>query len=1015
MGDPPLPLIRSLTGAPQPQPTGNDANPPAGGAGTGTGAPASGDRYEWRTLGTSYFSGGDFLGALGGLFTDGVRIRSVETEVQELETRARTATGPALGETMDRLTRLRQVLNSLHTLDRLDIHRSDFNALRRTAVDRLLAGTERPPRETEYQAGLGMLRDLQRYQTLEARREQFVAQVEALYPQPHDDRILFRLDYSGLRDADLDAWNDPSVASLNNLRVIQTYRTLANSSDPNDRRIAGVVRDLFERLRNHTGAFAAGGGGPATLEALNAASTELEGVFRNPDLQAFFQRIGSAERDAMLANEGSRVRLNTTESLAMMQQYPGLMTALSRYDVLVGATRPLEEQQSMLADSSRVLIRRGEQYLRFLRAQPAGADRDRDIASIESGLGELRGIEGSLNTSGLTRDNLSALAARMAPVARTFQPFEERNLRDALTRMIRQVEQLPSSENNIQPIRDALAAITDTVPATPADRLAAFRRVGSMIDQATTVRLIDARLSILQQQLDSVGTHHTVVQIGLGMDDSPNAGETFMDYREAAGESEARFTRMIGEYRRIRGLVTSTNAADAARGRRELQQLEGAAMQGTLANEAEFAQTMNMITIGAGIILVAALTAEFGGLALAAGAESLFATTTLSVATQEFLVGAIYYSSMTVIFTGVSRGLNERAFGPQANQHGFFTDLLINAVMFGVVGGAMRGVGRAINGYVERLAVANLERAGGLVLAREGGETMSRFAMDTASRAAVEQEMARIMDTFAARLGTGAATLSTEYVMFNLFELSRTAVELRLRGDSDPVGHAAAAVLSPKGQARIAAFLVAMRALNSVAEPFAAPIRDRLGNILGEGLLNARMRELERNVADLSREWSEGRITDPLEMMTRSRALLEQRQRILMEANARETMPSEDLSREFAANERALQQLDRVVDFLRGVDRVFGEGNAFGVADFSGDGSVFTYRPGQAQRIVDALNGLPGGVDRANVRAHPNGMIEVPFLASPFIPEARTVFLIPANTAGRRPSGSAIVVRPAAP
>lgn len=1015
MGDPPLPLVRSLTGGPSPQPAGEGGTPVLPGTGPQPGMSGTGDRYEWRTLGTSYFSGGDLLGGLGALFSDGARIRSLETEISELEARSRTATGPALGETIDRLTRVRQALNALHTLDGLDIHRRDFDALRRTAVDRLLAGVENPPRESEYQSGLALLRDLQRYQSLETRRERFVSQVEALYPQPHDERILFRLDYSDVRDADLDAWNYPNAASLNNLRVIQTYRTLAHSSNPDDRRMAEAVRGLFDSLRNHTGAFAPAGEGTATVESLNAASSELETLFQNRDIQTFFQRVGTAERDAMLANEGSRTRLNATESLAMVQQYPGLITALSRYDVLVGATRPVDDQTRMLSDSSRTLIRRGEQYLAYLRNLPAGGDRDRDIAGVEAGLGELRGIEGSLSASGLTRENLSALAAHMAPVARSFQPFEERNLRDALVRMIRQVEQLPSSENNITPIREALAAITDTAPSSPADRLAAYRRVAGMIDQAATVRLIDARISILQQQLDSVGTHHTVTQIGLGMDDSPNSGEFYMEYREAAADSEARFSRMIGEYRRLRGLVTSSNTDDATRGRRELQQLEGAAIQSTLRDEAEFAQTANMFTIGAGIILVAALTAEFGGLALAAGAESLFATTTLAVGTQEFLVGAIYYTSMTVIFTGVSRGLNEAAFGPQANQHGFFTDLMINAAMFGVVGGAMRGVGRAINGYVERLAVANLERTGGLVLAREGGETMSRFAMDTASRAAVEQEMARIMDTFTARLGTGAATLGTEYVMFNLFELSRTAVELRLRGDSDPIGHAAAAVLSPRGQARIGAFLIAMRALNTVAEPFAAPIRDRLSGLLGEGLLNARMRELERNVADLSRDWSEGRITDPLEMVTRSRALLEQRQRILMEAGARETMPSDDLRREFAANERALQQLDRMVDFLRGVDRVFGEGNAFGVADFSGDGTTFTYRPGQAQDIVNALRALPGGVDRANVTIHPNGMIEVPFLASPFLPEPRTVFLIPANAAGRRPAGAAIVVRPSTP
>lgn len=949
-----MPIHRPLAPVPTEPATTPVNTTPHLGAGEG---PRATDRFDAANPQTR-FADPNLSGGVLPLPGGNHRIRSLEMEIQGLEEQARTVHGAALSGTMERLSQLRQALASL-----------------------------------------------QRHEALTARRDRLVAQIAGLYPQPHDDLVLFRLDYSHLNGREPDPWRYPSRESIENLHVVRTYRALSASSNPEDRRIAATVRGLFEDMRNHRGVFRTNGADPQTTETAEAASREFEAVLNHPHLQAFLQRVAAAERQALTSNEGARTRLAATESLQAFRQFPGLVNALVHYDALVGATRTPADQRTLLLDTSRFLIRRAEAYLATIP--------EREREPIRTALAGLRDLESSLDRmqgATLTREALSSAAGRMKDIVQSFLPLEERTLRGAFSRMLGQLERLPSPEDNIRPIRRALGAV-ETLPS-PTDRLAAYQRIAQMIDAASVVRLVDARIHVLRQQLSAVQMNHTVARIGLSLDDSPHAGDYVADFREAAHEDEARWTRMIAAYQAVRARVASANPDEAARGRRELQQLEGSTMLGSLAQSAETAQLMNQLTIGAGIILVAALTAEFGGLALAAGAESLLAGTALTAATQEFLVGAVFYTSMTGIFTAVSRELNERAFGPQANTHSFFTDLLTNTAMFGFVGGAMRGMGRLVNSYVERVALRNLGRAGGLVPAgTTETETMSRFAMDQISRAAVDREMARLMDGFGARLARGGVLLGTEYAAFNIFEMARTTVELTARGETDPLGRAAASVLSPSGQARIGAFLLAMRTLNTVVEPFVAPVRERLGNLIGEGLLNARMAELRRDVARLSEDFAEGRVASPLEMATRSRALLEQRQRILMEARARETQPTQDIEREFAANERALRQLDLMTDFLGGVNRIFSETNAFGIRPFSQDGAVFTYRPGQAQTIVDALAGLPGGLDRTNLRIHPNGLIEVPFLPSPFLPQPRTIFLFPSSLAPRSAVGGGIVVR----
>lgn len=1011
--------------------------PVPGGGGTAAAIPG-GPVSEFRTLGmaSSYLHMGQGWGSLLSLLSDNARVSAVDSEILDLELRARTVNGPALGETTERLERLRSIRTTVDQLSALTIRRPDVDRLRREALDKLLGGAANPPRAAEYEEGRRLFVALQRYARAEERRELVRRRIESLYPPPpSDSQIAYRLNFDGVTDAQLDPWRHPPADRLRSLSVVQTYGSLRGSTDANDIAVADYADRLFDHFRTQNAVYDEGLIGPPnpdTIGFLNGLSGELEGLTTDLNLQTFFDRIATHERTRTLAggNEAGLASLHTTDGLQAMGQYPALVTALTEYDARVARRVPpipLDQQRTMLLDTCRLMVRRGERFESLLSGARGS---DRPLRSdLEAQLPEARNLVAYLENLGgadLTQANLSLAASRLAPVTQTFQTIEERNVQDGIRRLLDQIERLPSSENNIAPIRADFHTLVTAGPASYADRLAAYRQLAQRIDQAASLRLVDARIASFSEQQGVVRERDEMVNI-LGVLAGAPIGAADA-HRQVSAESREEYTRMRTEYQGIRTMLTSSDPAEVAQGRLLLRQMEGVRQQDVLREAAENAGTFNQIFLVSTIVLATiplfleAIPAGIvGGGAVATGEVSLLqlgnlglravlGRTALSLGAQRGLATLGTYALASGVMTGVNRSLTTLILGEQALQHGVGVEFLINMAFMGAGSLAARGMGLVIDAAVEAIAVRNIaSRGGGIVLA-QGAAAVAPSELSPALRAAIDLEKQQIMQGAFARFLSTAGPLGAEYAAFQTLEFLKTAADLAHRGVPDPAGAAFRHVTSFRTQVFMMGPLILTHTISGTGG-------DHSGFIAQARRVeyDAIERAYNRDIAAFRRDYADrlflpdGRPNRELlldaEFRRRDSEILQHRQDMIALVEPGRRTP--EMLAEYGTNQRYLQSLEMLGRAAEINQTVFGDGNRFGVRLQGEDGTTFTYqrRVSGADNLEALLRDYPFA-DRANVRVYSNGMIEVPILANAFMPEPQTIRLIPASSVrATRPAG----------
>lgn len=954
------------------------------------------DTFDPERLRRAFEPGGS-LGDSGfiSLFNMSGNYRGLEMEIRRLHTQVTTATGEDLATANRRLTELERIQRMLGELATLEIRRPDFDQARRDCAAKLLAGAELVPRTGEFQEGVRMLDSLRRYRGLEVERTRFRAQIEAMSPGPRDSPYLFLLDTSELPSYELDPERHPTRDKLEDRSFAVVYRTLRDSSDPNDQRIARAAERLFRHFQDQNRIYDQGflPDVRGSLGMIDQASSDLESVLRDPDVAAFFARVRDLDRTRMGADAGGRLSLDITDSMAGMAAYPGLIGNLTLFDANVLSRQTPEQARTLLRNAvddpnaPNDLVGWGTRYAEFLR-RTGHAD---EAGTVDAHVQELQNLRDYLNGLGgtdLNRVNLTQTASRIAEIARAFQPLEERFLRDALTRKIDQIEKLPSSEANIQPLRDALAAITEGHPASPAARLAAYQDVTRRIDEAATIRLVDARIQLLTGPMRQTVADRDGLVGALGIMAGAPIG-SLDAYQSTTAAERARYTALADRYRELRPRLLAGDPA----ARRELQTLEGSARLVDLQVGTENAATFNQAFLISSMVIASIGLAEIAPF-IGIGARGIAGLLPISLGAQRIVTIGLTYAAAGGVMTGINRELTGILM-PQAEQGSVLVEWVMNTAMMGLAAGALR-VGRAaFNAGLEWMAARNIAARTGTALAAPGMATGAELT-------ALEMEKQSIMRGILGRFAEQATLFGAEYAAIQAFEFVRTAGTLRARGVADPEARAWEHMASIRTQGLMGGFMIVMKAhgLSATAESNPAitdlALRTEYGAIA---------RSLNRELPRFRAECEAAGIQEPRdllahpELLGRARELLTY-QRDMLAIEARANPGDTAIAQSLQSVQQMLGVVEPITRFTSGVETVFGDGNRFGVrpAEWDVTGTAYSYTPGQQGKIIAALRDLPW-VDRANVRVNPNGTIEIPFLASPFNPQPQTVRLIPASAA----------------
>lgn len=990
---------------PAPPPGGRVFYPtPTGGPIAVPGAPHPAvDTFDPVRLRQAFEPGGS-LGDSGliSLFNMSGNYRGLEAELRGLRVRVTTATGPDLEAATRRITELERVQRLLSEVAALSIRRPDFDRARRDCAAKLLAGAANPPRASEFQEGVRLLDALRRYRALESQRTLVRTQIESMSPGPRDSPYLFLLVTSELPAYELDPDKHPTRDRLEERTFAVVYRTLRDSSDPNDQRIAAAAERLFQHFRDQNRMYDEGWLPDVSASAamIEQSNLDLETLLRDPDVASFFSRVRDLERSRITSGSdaGGQLSLDLTDSMTGLAAYPGLISNLSAFELNVLSRQTPDQARTLLRNAiddpnaPNDLMGWGNRYAAFLRR----TGDENGAATVEAHLQELQNLRDYLNgLSGadLNRANLQQTAARVSEIARAFQPLEERFLRDALTRKIDQIERLPSSQGNIQPLRDALAALTPTDPASPETRLAAYRDLSGRIDQAAMVRLADARIQLLTGPMTETVRDRDTLVGALGIMAGAPIG-SLDAYQSVTATARQQYTALADRYRELRPRLLAGDPA----ARRELQTLEGSARLTDLQVGAENAATFNQAFLISSMVIASIGLAEIAPV-IGIGARGIAGLLPISLGAQRVVTIGLTY----VVAGGMMTGINRELTGilmPRAEQGSVLTEWVLNTAMMGLAGGAIRAGRAAFNAGLEWMAVRNIAARTGTALAAPGLATGAELT-------AIEAEKQTIMRGVLARFAEQATIFGAEYAAIQAFEYVRTVGTLAARGVANPAERAWEHMASFRTQALSGGFMIVMKAHGLSAAPESNPALTDLALRTEYGAI---ARSLNRELPRFRAECEAAGINEPRdllahpELLGRARELLTyQRDLAAIEARAHPNDPV--VLQNLQSAQQMLGVIEPVTRFMTGVESVFGDGNRFGVtaAAWDASGSAYTYRPGEQGRIIAALRDLPW-VDRANVRIHPNGSIEIPFLASPFNPQPQTVRLIPASAARPAPA-----------
>ncbi len=793
--------------------------------------------------------------------------RQFKTELRRLRSLVQTSRGRTLLQAQSRLQRFEEVERHLETLK---IHGQTRRILR-TLLDeghrRLIQAAVRNNNE-DFQQGTHIATAIQAYHRMEERAAAVVETVAQFYP-PTTTRGI-RLEYTGhesnSRGEPAGHGNyEPPLEVLQNLTIVRTYRSLCNSSNPEERIMAESIQRIVGDI-NAPGMMS----DPDNVEFLEQETTRLQGIYGAPENPAtdhlghFFTRVHQTQLQDLERNPAYQNRqalqasLENAEvlsrSLQILERNTGPVSESALTQTNVQLLQIARRAHERIAASLRQLeARRPTQIVRYqedghwITDEVPSHNPAPEEQSLSSRLERLNGEIQQLEHFDATAPDATGRVQRHM---RILMGYEEEIVQSHL----REEARLTGNTNFARVLEARLSS-------DPLQRIEYYRNTLHRSDVSLLRQTVQARIAMYRSMIPAVRSADRSLD-RMGHLGGSSGYDTTGDY-----------TTLIERYEHAQALVEA-NQTEAAQ--RELTTLEQAQIGTQLQDRFETSGHINM-GVSLGVMAASAFSMNVAGLALlpelALSAEVAEAawTTRLGYTALTVPIFRMSHNVMHDYMTGDSTVWDSTT-SVEQNMDRYGRALMGDIGAFMTLGTVMRGFQRATQARMMHIAENQLLAEGTM---QSGPRSLAEMTL-ISSRAA---QIAQGLGTRAALTGGSFGTELTAIQAWGFLDANfQNALEARFV----PLETLNQTVLNPQAWQEQAVFILGMRAGHSLTNPLFGPINEvareaaigRIRNEYDQTMIRV------RTAGESWRNYVENREGNPVEVLRALKEALEARQRL---------------------------------------------------------------------------------------------------------------------------------------
>lgn len=772
------------------------------------------------------------------------------------------------------------------------IHSTGFRNLLTQARQLLLEGEVRrnSQRQTE---GVRIATATWNYYQAHRYRQNVISVLQDQYP--HSSRGL-QTDYAQLPEGERNP-NDPSAETLNNSAILRTYRSLSNSSNPEERAAASAFSGAIAEINHHQGL-----GENVTLEQLQTATQLYQNIYGSPaqsqhPLQGFLNRVQGTQQRDLEQNPGFQSRQRLEQSLSALQSLqqmrhilrqaatenmPPLVVQETREEVLrrlEASDRTIQEEITRLKNNPTTHQVRYQEGGHWITEDVADRTPTSEQVRLERFHHQILEIQNRLRRLSNTHSQANSELAQI--IDSTLE------LEEAQTRILMQNE-----------IRDAhdpsIARTLDQVQATQPNfanldvRLEHYSDIVTRLDTSLIKASVQARIDMYTSMLPQVqSTDRTIGILSAGM-----GGEV---------DFVSHYREMIHRYERIAQAIDQGHLTQARRDFIRLEQAQaGQDLQDhfTLAGHVQTGVALGIIAASAATMNAAGLLLlPETALAIEAGEATLGMRLMYAAATAPAF--QLTHYGLSDLFTGTHH-LYDPQQSARENLARYGEDYVRNVGNNAVIGETLRFVQQSA---FTRLAERQLMQEGALA---------NRGIYSAAERLLIQTRASRIAQDGLTSTAVSATALGPELVAVQAWGFLDRNLTDAAHGRFN-IGQAAQeTVLNPQSWKDQAIFILGMRVGHLTTTPVLGHLH-RTARDIATNRVRGRYDEALQASQEAGRAWNryitngEGRGAD---IRTRLLQAVEARQRLEQHSAIRDLVSPE----QHAETQRLVNALEQAKD-----------------------------------------------------------------------------------------------------
>ncbi len=750
-------------------------------------------------------------------------------EISQLQDKSTRLEGEALRQLLDKLSFFEVVQDLLRQLAQLKLDHPEAHNFSKLAQEKILSGILKQD-PVLLQEGLDLSQIVLRY--AEAEKAARSAETQWKNQYPSHSSINFQLVYSEQNPRVRDyipepgyltgrkvlPENEPPLSRLRELSIVRTYEKLKSSPSSQAQALATHAEEVLQFFQSPQLTL----NNPSELLAY---TQQLEGLFSNGTLDAFFQEVEFTNHTAIQDQPSYQQRVRLAAELENLQIYAELEIVLSSKDT-VPAQKDLETVQKLLLALTEQQARKLEGQR--LEALDANKDKARTATQTESYWGgaydptvssQIQSIQAQQSRLAEIQKTLSdtdcsktEAQTHLLKLGQALAEYQETQTRQAIAKQLQDLSSLSSL--SLEDLRlVTLYRQLGNAEGPLTERLSVYQKIVADSDALVLVHTARAEAEHYRGMAKNIQTTDRVFngisKTNLAMTLLGNSSDPWQLVRMNNAET---FLDMAQHYEEIAAQADAGNLASARQTFVDLQQSRlGDRLQGMH----DFSEKVNTYGVGIGIILASAATGGLGAgyLGYSAGSWGFYAAS-----------GTGFTLSHRLLWAGVTNDWT-MLYDPQAslgeNASGLAGETALNIGMFAFLGKSLGLFHHSFESIAHSLAARQLRQLGITAPSTE------QLALATS----------RLQNTWQGTVLKSSGAFGTELAAFGAYDFLGSSAQSLLQGSKEPFASVQDKLFSPQAWTERFFFLVALKIGGALASPIT-----KLSHQTAENLVLAKWR-----------------------------------------------------------------------------------------------------------------------------------------------------------------------------